>query len=52
MSTHTDRIAAERRPAPSHDGPLPEPEWGLSAPQVAFAVLAIIAACEIIGVLS
>ncbi len=32
--------------------PLPEREWGLSAWQVVAAVLAIVAACEVIGALS
>ena len=41
-------------PEPGRDpGPaLPEREWGLSAGQVVAVVLAILAACEVIGLLS
>ena len=45
--------ALDDRAAPGPGaGPLPEREWGLSAGQVVVVVLAIIAVCELIGVLS
>ena len=38
-------------PEPEREPPPPEREWGLSAGQVVLAVLLIVAACEVIGVL-
>jgi hypothetical protein len=41
-------------PNPAHDPvptPLPEREWGLSAPQVVAVVAAIVAISEVIGLL-
>ena len=42
-----------RTPQPHHHAPdpLPEREWGLSAGQVVAVVLAIIAACEVLGLI-
>lgn len=38
-------------PDPGREPPPPEREWGLSAGQVTLAVLLILAACEVIGML-
>lgn len=45
--TSTSHPAPE--PGREGPGPLPDREWGLSASQVVAVVLAIVAACELIG---
>lgn len=48
-----DGLRAPPEPDRGDGGPaLPEREWGLTAGQVVAAVLAILAACELIGLLS
>lgn len=50
-STGSNSSTSHPAPEPGREGPgpLPEREWGLSAGQVVAVVLAIVAACEVIG---